>query len=106
MIENANLAIQNLKKSVKHFERFDLRLSAFNTESTQEGQEEVKLIDIETKLFVDEFFNTDISEVVPPDFKSYDLMQNAKNQAFLKQAFHNPPVILPIQNLGEISFIL
>ena len=95
VIENANLAISNLKKSVKHFERFDLRLSAFNTESV-EGQEEVKLIDIETKLFVDEFFNTEISEVMPADFKSYDLMQNAKNQAFLKQAFHNPPVILPI----------
>lgn len=50
-----------------------MRLSAFNTE-TQEGQEEVKLIDIETKLFVDEFFDTEISEVIPPDFKSYDLM--------------------------------
>jgi len=33
-------------------------------------------------------------------------MQNAKNQIFLQQAFSNPPVILPIQNLGELSFIL
>lgn len=54
------------------------------------------MIDIETKLFIDEFFNTEIQEVVPKDFKTYDMMQNAKNQLFLKQAFHNPPVILPI----------
>ena len=32
-------------------------------------------------------------------------MNNAQNEAFLAQAFTNPPVILPIQNLGEVAFI-
>jgi len=28
-------------------------------------------------------------------------MQNGKNEQFLKSNFTNPPVILPLQNLGE-----
>ena len=69
-----------------------------------EGQE-VNMIDIQTKLFVDEFFNTETKDIVKKDFKQYDLMNNAQNEAFLTQVFQNPPVILPIQNLGEVAFI-
>ena len=55
---------------------------------------------------VDDFFDPQNHEIAPADFKSYDIMQNAKNQEFLKSVFRNPPSILPIQNLGEIAFIL
>ena len=64
------------------------------------------MIEIQLKLFVQEFFNTESNEIVKDGFTSYDLMQNAHNETFLKSCFGNPPTILPIQNLGEIAFIL
>ena len=33
-------------------------------------------------------------------------MKNAQNQLFLSQSFGNPPVILPLQNLGEMAVIM
>ena len=32
------------------------------------------MAEIQLKLFVDEFFNPDIKEIVKADFKSYDMM--------------------------------
>lgn len=37
------------------------------------------MIDIETKLFVDEFFDVESKEIVKKDFKEYNIMENAKN---------------------------
>ena len=54
---------------------------------------------------VDDFFNVD-DYSLDREFKSYDLMKNAKNEQFLSQVFKNPPVILPLLNLGEICYIL
>ena len=97
ILDSANNAVKSLKKSVVELEQFSHRLNF---------DKEVQVIDIETKLLVDDFFDPENHEIAPPDFKSYDVMQNAKNQEFLKSVFRNPPSILPVQNLGEIAFIL
>ena len=56
-------------------------------------------------MLVDDYFNPDDYNL-DREFKSYDLMQNAKNETFLQSVFTNPPVILPLLNLGEICYIL
>jgi hypothetical protein len=38
--------------------------------------------------------------------KSYDARENYKNEQFLQKVFKMPPSVLPINNLGELSFIL
>ena len=93
-------SIKNLKRSVLEFEQIEQRLKGF------ESNPNVNISDVNTKLFFDEFFDTSTKDVLPPEFKQYDLMQNAANEEFLASAFKNPPVIMPIQNLGEIAFIL
>ena len=35
--------------------------------------------EIDLKLLIDDFFDPESSEIVAKDFKSYDLMKNAKN---------------------------
>jgi len=58
-------------------------------------------------LFIDEFFDPAKSkEVLPKDLKSYDLKHNAYNERFLTDLFTKPEAILPIQNLGEIEYIM
>ena len=54
------------------------------------------MVDIDAKLFIDEFFNIELNEIVKENFKQYDIMQNAKNEVFLRNVFTNPPSILPI----------
>jgi hypothetical protein len=36
----------------------------------------------------------------------YDMKQMAKNEQFLKDLFKLPQSILPLQNLGEIAFLM
>jgi len=43
---------------------------------------------------------------MPAKFKYYDIKENAANEKFLKELFEMPPVVLPMQNLGEMAFIM
>lgn len=101
IVENMNSGINYLKNSVRELEKIEARIKAL-----EDASSEVTLQDLETKMLFEDFFNPEILDIVKPNFGSYDLMKNAKNEQFLKTAFKNPPSILPIQNLGEIAFIL
>ena len=62
---------------------------------------------VKQKLFTDEFFSLEPpGEILPQAIKHYDLKANAANEQLLQQAFTVPASILPIQNLGEIAFIM
>jgi Fic family protein len=95
IIDNLNSAIRNLKKSVLYLEQLDERLASLNQAGDQQGEEEVNMLDLETKLLVDDFFNPE-EYTLDKEYKSYNLMQNAKNEQFLSQVFTNPPTILPL----------
>lgn len=41
-----------------------------------------------------------------PNFKHYNLLNNAENEQFLKETFQVPASILPIQNMGEMAYIM
>lgn len=74
IIDNLNLAIRNLKKSVRYLEQLDERLASLNQAEDQEGEEtEVNMQDLETKLLVDDFFNPE-EYTLDKEFKSYNLM--------------------------------
>jgi hypothetical protein len=45
-------------------------------------------------------------EVLPSEFKHYDIKQNLANEKFLGSIFTQAASILPIQNLGELAFIM
>jgi len=70
--------------------------------------QEVELTLIKQKLFVDEFFDPTLGngEVIKKDWKHYDVRDNMANEAFLGQTFRQPPSALPIQNLGEMLFVV
>lgn len=62
---------------------------------------------IKAKLFSDEFFSLEPpGELLPTDFKHYDLKQNAANEQLLATTIRSSQTILPIQNLGEVAFIM
>ena len=72
-----------------------------------QGHAQVPLALIKAKLFTDEFFNLEPpGELLPQNFKQYDLKQNALNEQLLSVAIRNSQTILPIQNLGEVAFIM
>ena len=71
------------------------------------GHAQVPQALVKAKLFTDEFFTPDPpGEILPQDFKHYDLKQNAVNEQLLSVAIKNSQTILPIQNLGEVAFIM
>ena len=52
---------------------------------------------IKSKLLADEFFSLEPpGELLPKDFKHYNLMQNAANETLLKTAIKSGQTILPI----------
>ena len=62
---------------------------------------------IKQKLFADEFFSLKpAGEILPSPLKHYDLKANAANEQLLQHTFTQPASILPIQNIGEIAFIM
>jgi hypothetical protein len=71
--------IKDLKNSVLDFEKFDQRLSA-NTEDGKLSQ-----VDLKMKLFVEEFFDTEIRETLSKDFQHYDLKDNEMNNKFISE---------------------
>ena len=69
--------------------------------------DEVSIAQIKQKLFVDEFFDPSYcKQSLPKAFKQYDLKHNAYNEQFLAGVFTKAESILPIQNLGEIEYII
>lgn len=106
IVKNLNMALKNLKQSVLYMEEIENRLKHLSSENNENsGESEVDILDLETKLLVEDFFKLDDYNL-DREFKSYDMMKNAQNEQFLKHVFKNPPVILPLQNLGEIYYIL
>ena len=68
---------------------------------------QVSIAAIKAKLVSDEFFSLEPpGELLPANFKHYDLKQNAANEQLLKIAIKSSQTILPIQNLGEVAFIM
>jgi len=43
---------------------------------------------------------------LPDNFKHYDLRQQASNEELLRAAIQSSQSILPVQNLGEMAFIM
>lgn len=67
----------------------------------------VALSQIRAKLFADEFFSVDTpGQLLPDNFKHYDLRKQAGNETLLRDTIHSSQTILPIQNLGEVAFIM
>jgi len=105
-------AIWNLKKSIRTFEQFDLRFkdlqdAASGKSQAEETQSDINLLMLKQKVFVEEFFSLDPrGQFLATDFKHYNLLNNAENEQFLKETFKVPATILPIQNIGEIAYIM
>ncbi len=57
-------------------------------------------------MFVDEFFDPNAKEIIPKDYKSYDMKNHQYNEKFLKAFITRAETTLPIQNLGEMAFII
>ena len=66
---------------------------------------EVSVADLEMRHFAKGFFDVNSLEIVT-DFNTYDIRQNARNEVMLKHVFQRPQSTLPVQNLGELSFLL
>ena len=92
--------IKDLKNSVLQFEDFGGRLFPDFEKSGKLNEVQMK-----QKLFIDEFFNTEIKETLPQNFSHYDLHDNHMNTKFLIELFTKAESFLPIANLGEISLI-
>lgn len=89
--------IKDIKNAVISFENFDERLLK------KEG--ELSQVDLKMKLFVEEFFNTELRETLSKDFNHYDLKDNQMNTKFVSETFTKGESTLPLANLGEISLI-
>lgn len=102
VIDNYEAAVFNLKKSVRSFELFELVFEDLKGRDAQALEAEVAKADqskgteqaakvplsaIKAKLFSDEFFNLEpAGELLPQNFKHYDLKQNAANEELLRTA--------------------
>ena len=119
IIENFEAAVLNLKKSVRSFELFEVAFADLQGQNQQQleseltatdvvkGTAKVPLSQIKAKLFSDEFFNVDQpGQLLPDNFKHYDLRNQAANEELLRTAIQSSQTILPIQNLGEMAFIM
>ena len=57
-------------------------------------------------MFIDEFFDPTQKEILPKDTKSYDIKNHPYNEKFLQSLFLRGETVLPIQNLGEMAYIM
>ena len=99
IIDNYEAAILNLKRSVRSFELFELAFADLQGQETTLLEQEVAgdqsslrvpISVIKAKLFSDEFFSlTPPGELLPAEFKHYDLKQNAANEKLLQAAIRN-----------------
>ena len=96
--------IRNLKLSVRTFEGFDSRFADLDSAETK--TQEVSLEKLKQKVFVDEFFDPSAKDIIPKDHKSYDMKNHQYNEKFLAALFTRSESTLPIQNMGEMAFII
>ena len=111
VVNNYEAAVLNLKKSVRSFELFDQIFANLEgkdaqtleqemnqgLESGNKGAKQVPLAQIVSKLVADEFFSLEPpGELLPADFKHYDLKKNAENEQLCKILIKNSQTILPI----------
>ena len=61
---------------------------------------------LKQKVFVDEFFDINSKDIIPKDHKSYDMKNHQYNEKFLAALFSRSESTLPIQNMGEMAFII
>eukprot|EP00347_Sterkiella_histriomuscorum_P004387 403360655 len=117
MLRHMEGAIVNLKLSVRAIENFDTRFKdlepihedtvAYPEAHQPELKRSTSMEQISEKLFLDEFFDPRICrDFLPKDFKHYDLKKHIVNEKFLKNLITQPQSILPIQNLGELAYIV
>lgn len=96
--------VRNLKSSVRVFENFDQRFADLS--STAQGQQEVSVEHLKQKVFVDEFFDPSARDILPKDLKSYEMKNHQYNEKFLASLITRAETTLPIQNLGEMAYII
>ncbi|CDW76305.1 UNKNOWN [Stylonychia lemnae] len=116
MIKHLDTSISELKNSVRALENIDVRFKDLQgihedtmayKEAHQPELKKASLEQIAQKLFIDEFFDPNLTkEILPKGFKHYKLQQHQVNEKFLKELIKRADSILPIQNLGEIAYIL
>lgn len=117
LVKHLDGTINSLKDSVRVLENFDVRyksLESIHSDTVaypEAHQPELKKVtsveQLNEKLFVDEFFQPKtVRDFLPKDFKQYDVRKHAYNEKFLKSVITRPDSILPIQNLGELAYIL
>jgi len=62
---------------------------------------------LKQKIFVDEFFDAKSKDILPKEgVKSYDIKNHQYNEKFLGSLFTCGESTLPIQNLGEMAYII
>lgn len=65
--------VRTLKQSVRAFEKFDARFAELDAANTNSTQKEVSMEILKQKIFVDEFFDPLSKDIIPKDYKNYDL---------------------------------
>ena len=65
--------VRILKQSVQAFEKFDARFAELDAANTNSTQKEVSMEILKQKIFVDEFFDPLSKDIIPKDYKNYDL---------------------------------
>jgi hypothetical protein len=99
--------VRTLKQSVRAFEGFDARFAELDAaETANSSQKEVSMEMLKQKIFVDEFFDPLSKDIIPKDYKSYDMKNHQYNEKFLKALITRGETTLPVQNLGEMAFII
>lgn len=119
VIDNFEATIKHLKSSIRSFEMFDSvfeNLAGKDQQALEQqmaegeqnkGHTQIPLAHIKAKLFSEEFFSLEPpGELLPKNWKHYDLMKNAENEQLLQMTIKNSSTIQPIQNLGEVAFIM
>lgn len=90
IMKHFEVGIQNLKNSVCYFEKFKERFAALDSsnDSAPLNESEISIGMVKQKAFIDEFFDASNGrEILPKDFKQYDLKNNAYNEKFLTDLF-------------------
>ena len=94
-----------MKQSVREFEGFDTRFQDLETDSAQTS--EVSMERLKQKLFVDEFFDPKAKDILPKNgITTYEIKNHPYNEKFLQALFTKGETVLPIQNIGEMAYII
>ena len=110
ILQHFDKGVRNLKTSVREFESFDDRFKDLEVNAAPNAtdqSQDVSMERVKQKIFIDEFFDPLAKEILPKDgLKSYDIKNHPYNEKFLQSLFLKGESILPIQNLGEMAYII